>query len=221
MTWDTVPLGDLVAPVTRKRPSAGRQTFTYVDLSSVDSVSKRIVAPVEVAVDEAPSRARQNLRTGDVLVSTVRPNLNGVAAVESHLNGAIGSTGFAVLRADVGRLDQRYLFHWVRTQQFIEAMTRVATGASYPAVSDAMVKSSHIPLPALTEQRRIAAILDEADSLRVLAAMPAKRVDEFEDARFLDLFGDPRSVASEPLLDVVKAQSVALRRRRSLTIGRV
>ncbi|MBN9201477.1 MAG: restriction endonuclease subunit S [Microbacterium chocolatum] len=160
-----VPIADLVAPVTRKGPSRDSTTFTYVDLSSVDAAGKRIVAPSEVLTSEAPSRARQNLRTGDVLVSTVRPNLNGVASVDNHLDGAVGSTGFAVLRANDELLDKRYLFHWVRTPQFVESMTRLATGASYPAVTEAIVKASQIPLPPLPEQRRIAEILDEADAL--------------------------------------------------------
>ena len=48
---------------------------------------------------DAPSRARQRLSTGDVLVSMTRPNLNAVAIVPAKLDGAIGSTGFHVLRS--------------------------------------------------------------------------------------------------------------------------
>jgi type I restriction enzyme S subunit len=180
-----VLIGDVVVPISKKGPHPGSATFTYIDLSSVDAASKRIVSPAEVATGEAPSRARQNLRAGDVLVSTVRPNLNGVASVGVHLDGAVGSTGFAVLRADEERLNARYLFHWVRTPRFVESMTRLATGASYPAVSDAIVKSSHIPLPPLPEQRRIAAILDEADALRAKAREAQTSLSEAKSAAFV------------------------------------
>ena len=54
--------------------------FTYVDLSAVDQDSKTIASPRRLACKDAPSRARQIIRSGDVLVSTVRPNLNGVGA---------------------------------------------------------------------------------------------------------------------------------------------
>ncbi|MDF2917802.1 MAG: restriction modification system specificity domain protein [Microbacterium sp.] len=166
MTW--VAIGDLVTPVRRAGPDRSRPTFTYIDLSSLDAKSKTIEESSEIPTDDAPSRARQNLEAGDVLVSTVRPNLNGVATVPAALGQSIGSTGFSVLRPRPELLDGRYLFHWVRTEQFVEVMTRLATGASYPAVSDAIVKGSLLPLPPLPEQRRIAAILDEADAIRQL-----------------------------------------------------
>ena len=57
------------------------ENFRYIDLSSVDQDTKTIIEAREVACAQAPSRARQLVQTGDVLVSTVRPNLNGVARV--------------------------------------------------------------------------------------------------------------------------------------------
>ena len=73
--------------------------FTYVDIGSVDRETKRIVDPKVLPSSKAPSRAKQLLKTGDVLVSMTRPNLNAVALVPPDLDGAIGSTGFHVLRA--------------------------------------------------------------------------------------------------------------------------
>jgi len=166
VTWNTVPLGEVVERVGRAGPDPRGRTFSYVDLSSIDAASKTITTATDLLSEDAPSRARQNLIAGDVLVSTVRPNLNGVAVVPASLDGAVGSTGFSVLRARFAALDPRYLFHWVRTPAFIDNMTRRSTGASYPAVTDAVVKASPIPLPPLPEQSRIAAILDEVDAVR-------------------------------------------------------
>jgi len=165
--------------------------FNYVDLSSVDRELKEITAPQGMTGAEAPSRARQLLKSGDVLVSTVRPNLNAVAHVPDALDGATGSTGFCVLRADPGELDGRYLFHWTRSPSFVAAMVRRATGASYPAVSDRIVKESKIPLPPLPEQQRIAAILDKADTVRRKRQQTLDLADQFLRSAFLDLFGDP------------------------------
>jgi len=163
-----ISIGKVVKKVDTWNParSGTNQAFEYIDLSAVDRASKEIVATTPTLPAEAPSRARQLVAAGDVLVSTVRPNLNGVAAVPGLLDGATASTGFTVLRPEPTLLDPRYLFHWVRTPAFVRDMTRKATGASYPAVSDAIVKDSGIPLPPLPEQRRIAAILDKADAIR-------------------------------------------------------
>lgn len=53
--------------------------FAYVDISSIDPTSKSISAPKLVRGKDASKRARRLVRSGDVLVSTVRPKLNAVA----------------------------------------------------------------------------------------------------------------------------------------------
>ncbi len=70
-------------------------------------------------------------------------------------------------------------------------MARRATGASYPAVSDGIVGESKIPLPPLTEQRRIAEILDRAETLRAQRRQALAQLDFLADAIFLEMFGDP------------------------------
>ena len=68
-----------------------------------------------------------------------------------------------------------------------------ATGANYPAVSDKIIKESKIPLPPLSEQKRIAAILDKADAIRRKRQQAIQLADDFLRAVFLDMFGDPVS----------------------------
>jgi type I restriction enzyme S subunit len=74
-------------------------------------------------------------------------------------------------------------------------MVRKATGASYPAVSDRIVQQSLIPLPPLSEQRRIAAILDQADALRAKRREALAKLDEMAQAIFVEMFGDLRENA--------------------------
>jgi len=191
--WDQAFLGDLVEPVQTWNPlsSAALGTFDYIDLGAVDRHAKRIVGSRQLRCVDAPSRARQVVAKGDVLVSTVRPNLNGVALVPEALDGAIASTGFCVLRAQPTVLDSRYVFQWVKSPGFVGEMTRRATGASYPAVSDRIVLDSRLPLPPMAEQRRIADVLDRADALRAQRRAALAELDTLTQAIFLELFGDP------------------------------
>lgn len=187
----TVLLGELTELVKIWNPIRSPEVdFCYVDLSAVDNESKTIVAPTTVAGAAAPSRARQLVTAGDVLVSTVRPNLNAVAVVPADLDGATASTGFAVLRPG-SRLDGRYLFHWVQSPAFVSDMVRKATGASYPAVSDRIVKESAIPISPLAEQRRIAAVLDHTGALRAKRRQVLAHLDALIQSIFHDMFGDP------------------------------
>jgi type I restriction enzyme, S subunit len=202
-------IGDLVEVVKTWSPErqAPSDTFTYVDLSAVDQEEKRIIGPRQIACAEAPSRARQLVKAGDVLVSTVRPNLNAVALVPAALHGATASTGFCVLRPRRESIDSGYLFHWVRSPRFVSEMVRRATGASYPAVSDRIVCDSEIPLPPLPEQRRIADILDKADALRAKRHAALAQLDTLTQSLFLDMFGDPianrRQLPVRTLIDLV------------------
>jgi type I restriction enzyme S subunit len=187
-----VPIGSLVEKVSSWSPAreAPDDELAYIDLSSVDNQLKAVTENQEILGCEAPSRARQRVLAGDILVSTVRPNLNGVARVPHHLDGATASTGFCVLRAKPSKLDPSYLFHWVMSDAFIDDMVRKATGASYPAVSDKIIFNSKIPLPPLEEQKRIAAILDQADDVRRKRQHAIDRLNQLGQAIFDEMFGE-------------------------------
>lgn len=186
-------LGDLVDPVETWSPErdARDDSFVYIDLSAVDQDAKAITGAREMPCGEAPSRARQLIAAGDVLVSTVRPNLNAVAQVPSEFNGATASTGFCVLRPRPDTLVAAYLLHWVRSPRFVSEMVRRATGASYPAVSDRIILESSLPLPPLPEQRRIAEVLDRAEALRAKRRHALAQLDTLTQSIFLNMFGDP------------------------------
>gem|GEM_PF-2145806 len=130
-------------------PRKWQGDFTYVDISSIDRETKRIVEPKTLPTNAAPSRARKELKKGDILVSTVRPNLNAVALVEQEFPKMIASTGFAVLRADPLKTLSKYLFYRCLTESFIQDMVSQAQGAGYPAVSDAIIGGHQLPLPTL------------------------------------------------------------------------
>jgi len=131
-SWAWTTLGEVTAAEIDQCGPAGSSTFTYIDIGSIDNRRKRIVEPKQLLVSEAPSRARQLLKVSDVLVSMTRPNLNAVANVPPFLSGAIGSTGFHVLRAR--GIEPGWIYYAVQTDSFVEDLTRVVQGALYPAV---------------------------------------------------------------------------------------
>ncbi|MDP2025707.1 restriction endonuclease subunit S [Sulfuriferula sp.] len=152
-----VSLGDVAAePVEQNGPTSD---FIYVDISSVDRETKRIVHAKTIIASEAPSRAKQVLRTGDVVISMTRPNLNAVALIPDHLDGAIGSTGFHVLRSRW--IKPQFLFGLVQTDGFIDAMCDVVQGALYPAVRPRDIAAFKFNLQSINQQTRIVEKLEE------------------------------------------------------------
>ena len=69
--------------------------------------------------------------------------------------------------------------------------TVAGVGGSLVRARPAAVAEINIPLPPLEEQKRIAAILDKADSIHRKRQQAIKLADEFLRAVFLDMFGDP------------------------------
>jgi len=191
MKWPFVKIGNVCVKTTTRDPRrTPDDSFRYVDISSVDREQKLIVTAPEIIGSEAPSRARKEIKYGDVLVSTVRPNLNTVAMVPPELENQIASTGFCILRPKV-QIDKNYLFYFTLSNLFVEVLTSKVRGAHYPAVSDSDVKNVKIPLPAPKEQRRIVEILDQADRLRKLRVETDKKAERILPALFTKMFGDP------------------------------
>jgi type I restriction enzyme, S subunit len=206
--WSHVPIEEVTDRVGSCAPSSCfTDVFPYLDIDAVDRESGEVRAAKMLPVAAAPSRARQIVAASDVIVSTVRPNLRQSAAIPLTLSGAIASTGFCVLRANA-KLDPRFLFHFVRSDAFVQRLVRLCRGAQYPAVTDRDIRGMLIPLPSPDEQRRIAAALDRATRLVKLHKHAATKTRELVPSLFLQMFGDPATNpmgwALLPLSDVIR-----------------
>jgi type I restriction enzyme S subunit len=159
MVWGAVKIGDYLTETEFRDPTKRpRNRFFYVDVSSVDNQAFAIRQPTELLGADAPSRARKVIRERDVIFATVRPTLRRIAMVDLSLDNQICSTGFCVLRSGA-RLDARFLYYWLLTDDVVEHVAKIEKGVSYPAIRDSDVKAIRIPYPPLDEQRRIAAVL--------------------------------------------------------------
>ena len=165
-------------------------SIDYIDISSVDNLEKKIINIQQLTTEEAPSRAKQLLQVGDILVSTVRPNLNAVAMVEQNSkNILVGSTGYCVLRCK-NNINNRYVFHFCQSLYFVDDMVKQATGASYPAVNSNIVKNSLIPEYTEEKQNEIVITLDKTDNLIYERKKQLLKLDELVKARFVEMFGN-------------------------------
>ena len=199
-TWQSQQLKNLCLPIQTTNPKRKKGgVFRYIDISSIDNKKKIVTTVTNVKNELASTRARQLVQYGDVLVSTVRPNLNAVALLPSTLDGAICSTGFCVLRANKKLVESEFLFAWVRHPEFIQRLLRLERGIGYPSVTDIDVKNTEIPLPSLPEQRRIVEVLREADELRQLRQQANEEMGQVLSAIFYDMFGDCNPSKRHPL----------------------
>ena len=134
--------------------------FIYLDIASIDNSQQKITDPKKYFGIDAPSRARQLVKSGDILFSTVRTYLRNIAVVSKIYDGQIASTGFCVIRP-LPKIQNRLIFWLVQTDDFLNPLNQLQRGTSYPAVRDSDVFPQIIPLPPLPEQHRIVAKIEE------------------------------------------------------------
>lgn len=153
-----------------------------LDLSDVWAVPRALVP-----------RDNQLLRYGDILVSSANSwNLVGKCSWVPELPYTASFGGFvAVLRATSDKLDSRYLYRWfssARMQTLVRSFGRQTTNISNLDIE--RCANLEIPLPPLPEQRRIAAILDQADVLRAKRREALAQLDSLTQSIFIEMFGD-------------------------------
>lgn len=173
--------------------SRPEQMVSFVPMSAVSEDSASVIASEEREARHC-LKGYTPFERGDVLVAKITPCFeNGkiVLANIPHRYG-FGSTEFHVIRADSSKLDARYLLHVLRHPEFrLKGRQRMTGSAGQRRVPENFLSTFAIPLPPLSEQRRIAAILDKADELRAKRRAALKKLDELTQSIFLDMFGDP------------------------------
>lgn len=198
-------------------------TFKPSDLTSSeseDAVACLRTKNIQVQLDASDliwvpakfvKRSDQYVRGGDILVSSANSwNLVGKCCWIENLSYKATAGGFiSILRGKEEKIFPRYLYHWFssqNTQTLVRSFGRQTTNISNLDINRCL----EIPLilPPISEQRRITAILDKADSLRDKRQQMVNKHDEFLQSVFIDMFGDPvtnpKGLEKRPIKDFGK-----------------
>ena len=119
-------------------------TVAYIDLANAKD--NEIASVTAFAFDDAPSRARRVLRTGDTIVGTVRPGNRSFAFIHEPASNLTASTGFAVLRPSVAA-NTEFVYLAATQDTSIEHLAHVADGGAYPAVRPDVVSGLQCVVP--------------------------------------------------------------------------
>ena len=135
--------------------------FRYIDISAAENGTLTIPDTV-LEYRDAPSRARRLIQDGDVLMSTVRPNLKAFAYCELPPDNYVASTGFAVLRPKEGT-DPRFVLYALLSDELARQLDRYVVGSNYPAINSSDVKRLRLPRFTFPCQERVGTILGTVD----------------------------------------------------------
>jgi type I restriction enzyme S subunit len=119
------------------------EEIEYIDISSVGtgSIDKKTI----ISFNNAPSRAQRIVQNDDIIWSTVRPNRRSFSFIINPNENTVVSTGFAVLSAR--QVPATFLYLLTTTDDFVNHLTNVATGAAYPAVKPKDFENSELVIP--------------------------------------------------------------------------
>ena len=130
------------------------ETINYIDISSVNKENGNI-ENIKSINSNFPSRARQKVCNGDLLISTLSGSMKAITIVKSEKKNLIASTGFFVISYTRDLL-KIFLMFILRTNLFQELLKREASGAIMPSIDKSEFLKLKIPIPPLETQERIA-----------------------------------------------------------------
>jgi type I restriction enzyme S subunit len=94
-----------------------------------------------------------------------------------------------VLRPN-SKVDHAYFAHFFKTRSYRQKVSSLAAGANINNLRNEHLDDLPFPLPPLEEQRRIAAILDQTETLRTQRRTALALLDSLTQSLFLDMFGE-------------------------------
>ncbi|RYH53403.1 MAG: hypothetical protein EON54_13750 [Alcaligenaceae bacterium] len=95
---------------------------------------------------------------------------------------------FVAVKDDGNKIDPRYGFFACRLLK--PQLESMAPATTVPIVNKSRFSELKIPVPPLEQQRRIAAILDQAETLRTQRRTALALLDSLTQSLFLNMFGD-------------------------------
>ena len=176
MDYQKIKLLNLCDEVNNINWKNVNSTYKYIDLSSVDRENNQVVETSNISKENAPSRARQIIKTNDVLFGTTRPMLKRITLISQEYDNQICSTGYCVLRPNTKRVVPEWLYFNLQTEDFYKYVESFQQGASYPSISDNAVKKYEISLPPVDVQMKVINVLTKFDKLtnNISEGLPAE-----------------------------------------------
>jgi len=153
-----------ISIINPENMKSGQYTeINYIDIASVKGGQ---ILELQKLTNDFPSRAKRIVKKGDILYSSVRPNLKGYVYISDDIQNGIASTGFADIRVkEPNTILSKYLYYIMTSNHISDDLISKAKGAQYPAVSFDDFETIKIPIPSIERQKEIVEYCEYNDTL--------------------------------------------------------
>lgn len=189
--WQQVKIGD-VCVVERGGSPRPIEKFITENENGVNwikigdtSESMYITKTAQKIIPEGVKKSRF-VQAGDFLLSN---SMSFGRPYILSIDGCIHD-GWLVLRDKDNLFDKHFLYYCLSAPVTYVKFKSMAVGGVVNNLNSEMVRNIEIPLPALEEQRRIAALLDKVSDLIAKRRAQLDKLDLLVKARFVEMFGD-------------------------------
>ena len=168
-----------------------------------------------VYVPAAKVSAKQKIKQGDIVIAASSGSIDVVGKAAPALRAFEGGFGaFCKVIRPNDKVDAGYLAQFFKTPNYRRTISSLAAGANINNLKSEHLDDLLVPLPALPEQRRIAAILDQADALRAKRRETLAQLDSLTQSIFIEMFGDYRTACVpwpiRPVEDIAAEMTIGL-----------
>jgi len=200
--WPQASLGDLClfgpqyganAPAIERSGNRSR----YVRITDI-TANGRLLSKGEVEADLA-DETEFKLHEGDLLFAR-SGNTVGKTYCYDPEDGPCVFAGYLIrFRLNEELMHRRFAFYFTQSVPYQNWLLTKRRVAGQPNVNGKEYASLKVPLPSLSEQRRIVALLEQADALRRRRADADSLAERVLPALFRKMFGDPeRNLQGRP-----------------------
>jgi len=213
VSWPIVNLGDVCQKVDYGLTASAAERidgprFLRITDMQDDTVDWDTVPSCECSEREYD---QNKLAVGDIVFARTGAT-TGKSFLIRHLSKPAVFASYLIRVRPSQSLDPIYLSYFLKSSMYWHQISTMASGAAQPGVNSSKLKELSLPLPPLPEQKRIAAILDKADTIRRRRQQAIQLADDFLRAVFLDMFGDPatnlKGWETFALSDLVRQDSI-------------
>ena len=212
LSWEYKKIGDIC---TVERGGSPRPIDDYItdDPDGINwikigdtSDSMYITSTAQKIVPEGAKKSRY-VQPGDFLLSN---SMSFGRPYILKIDGCIHD-GWLVLRDNGGLFDKRFLYYCLSAKPTYEKFKMMAVGGVVNNLNSEMVRKVEVPVPSITEQIKVADLLDKVHSLIEKRKQELSAFDDLIKARFVEMFGDPEASNRFPVkkLDALVTDIIA------------